>query len=51
MPALLFIAFAVYIVIAFLIGILLAYPIPTAITFTVIAAGALIHDIYNKSIL
>jgi len=51
MPALLFFAFAIYIVIAFLIGILLAFPIPSAISFMVIAVGALIHDIYNKSLL
>ena len=45
MPALLFAAFAIYIVISFAIGFLIAYPIPGAIVIGIFAVISTIYDI------
>ena len=45
MPALLFAAFVIYLVISFAIGFVIAYPIPGAIAIGILAVISAIYDI------
>ena len=50
MPALVFAAFAIYIIISFAIGFLIAYPIPGAIVIGILAVISAIYDFKRGAI-